>query len=114
MAVSRRVFIRRGTAAFALSFGAPSFLGAIARAQGAPQRNLVVLYLDGGNDALSFLVPYTDNAYYSRRPSLAVPSDLVLPIGTDSAGTSLGLHPNLPGLRSMFDDGRVAIIQRTG
>ena len=114
MEVSRRVFIRRGTAAFTLSFGAPSFLGAIARAQGAPQRNLVVLYLDGGNDALSFLVPYTDNAYYSRRPTLAVPSDLVLPIGTDSAGTSLGLHPNLPGLRSMFDDGRVAIIQRTG
>ena len=114
MQVSRRVFIKRGTAAFTLSFGAPSFLGAIARAQGAPQQNLVVLYLGGGNDALSFLAPYTDNAYYSRRPTLAVPSDLVLPIGSDSAGTPLGLHPNLPGLRSMFDDGRVAIIQRIG
>ena len=114
MQVSRRVFMRRGAAAFTLGFGASSFLGAIARAQGAPQRNLVVLYLGGGNDALSFLVPYTDSAYYSRRPTLAVPSDGVLPIGPDSAGTSLGLHPNLPGLRSMFDDGRVAIIQRTG
>ena len=114
MQVSRRVFMRRGAAAFTLSFGAPSFLGAIARGKGARQRNLVVLYLDGGNDALSFLVPYTDNAYYSRRPTLAVPSDRVLPIGSDSVGTPLGLHPNLLGLRSMFDDGRVAIIQRTG
>ena len=114
MQVSRRVFMRHGAAAFTLSFGAPSFLGAIARAQGASQRNLVVLYLGGGNDALSFLVPYKDNAYYSRRPTLAVPSDTVLPIGSDSAGTPLGLHPNLLGLRSMFDDGRVAIIQRTG
>ena len=114
MQVSRRIFMRRGAAVFTLSFGAPAFLGAIARSQGARQRNLVVVYLEGGNDALSFLVPYTDNAYYSRRPTLAVPSDQVLSIGSDSSGTPLALHPKLPGLKSMFDTGRVAIIQRTG
>ena len=81
MPVSRRIFMRHGAAVFTLGFGAPAFLGAIARAQGARQRNLVVLYLEGGNDALSFLVPYSDNAYYSRRPTLAVPSDQVLSIG---------------------------------
>ena len=53
MAVSRREFIRDGVAAFTVSFAAPAFLGDIARAQGARSRNLVVLYLSGGNDALS-------------------------------------------------------------
>jgi uncharacterized protein (DUF1501 family) len=38
----------------------------------------------------------------------------VLQIGIDSAGSALGLHPNLAGLKSIFDAGRLAIIQRTG
>lgn len=114
MQISRRAFVSQGAAAFTFGFAAPSFLSDIARAQGVAQRNLVVLYLSGGNDALSFLVPYADTSYYTRRPTLAVPSDRILPIGSDSSGTLLGLHPNLSGLRSMFDDGQLAIIQRTG
>ena len=114
MRISRRAFVSRGAAAFTVGFCAPSFLGDIARAQSVSQRNLVVLYLSGGNDALSFLVPYGDTSYYSRRPTLAMPSENVLPIGSDASGTLLGLHPSLSGLRSMFDDGQVALIQRTG
>jgi uncharacterized protein (DUF1501 family) len=114
MKVSRREFIRDGVAAFTLTFAAPSFLADIARAQGARSRNLVVLYLSGGNDALSMLAPYTDPFYYSRRPSLAVPAGQVLQIGSDSAGRPLGLHPRLTGLREIFNQGRLAIVQRTG
>jgi uncharacterized protein (DUF1501 family) len=114
MKVTRRDFLRDGVAAFTITFAAPSFLDDIARAQGARSRNLVVLYLSGGNDALSTLVPYTDPFYYGRRPSIAVPAGQVLQVGTDAAGRPLGLHPRLTGLRDIFNQGRLAIIQRTG
>jgi uncharacterized protein (DUF1501 family) len=114
MAVTRRQFIRGGAAAFTVSFTAPEFLCDLARAQGARARSLVVLYLSGGNDALSTVVPYLDPFYVSRRPNIFVPAGQVLQVGSDSSGKALGLHPRLVGLRSIFNDGRLAIVQRTG
>ncbi|HSL22762.1 MAG TPA: hypothetical protein VK886_14615, partial [Vicinamibacterales bacterium] len=114
MPITRREFVRGGVAAFTMGFAAPSFLADLARAQGSARRNLVVLYLSGGNDALSTLVPYNDNFYYSRRPTLAVPAAQALQIGSDRSGTALGLHPRLSGLKQIFEAGRLAIIQRTG
>lgn len=114
MKVTRRQFVKGGVTAFTVSMAAPAFLSDIARAQGASRRNLVVLYLSGGNDALSTLVPYTDPFYYSRRPTLAVPAASVLQVGADRTGKALGLHPRLTGLRQIFDQGDLAIIQRTG
>jgi uncharacterized protein (DUF1501 family) len=114
MSISRRTFIRGGVAAFTVSFTAPSFLSEIALAQGARSRSLVVIYLAGGNDALSTVVPYTDPFYYSRRPVIAIPAGQVLQIGSDASGVALGLHPRLTGLRDIFNDGRLAVIQRAG
>jgi uncharacterized protein (DUF1501 family) len=114
MPITRREFIENGVAAFTFGFAAPSFLSDLAVAQGQTRRNLVVLYLSGGNDALSTLIPYRDSQYYARRPSQAVPAGSVLQIGTDSAGRALGLHPRLNGLRTIFNSGRLAIVQRTG
>jgi uncharacterized protein (DUF1501 family) len=111
---TRREFIRGGVAAFTFSFAAPAFLSDLARAQGSARRNLVVLYLSGGNDALSMLVPYNDPEYRNRRPVLGIPSASVLQIGSDRAGNALGLNPRLPGLKAIFDSGRLAFIQRTG
>ena len=81
MKVTRREFIQLiqgGAGVFTVGFAAPAFLTDLARAQGASRRSLVVLYLSGGNDALSTLAPYTDPFYYSRRPSLAIPAANVL------------------------------------
>ena len=114
MAMNRRDFVRGGVAAFTVGFAAPSFLTDIARAQGRSRRNLVVLYLSGGNDGLSTLIPYTDPQYFARRPTLAIPAANVLQIGSDSAGHPLGLNPRLTDLRTIFNSGRLALIQRTG
>jgi len=114
MRVSRRIFIRDGVATVTLGLSAPAFLSAIAQAQGLPSRRLVVVYLGGGNDALNTLVPYQDPSYYSRRPSIAVPAGQVLQVGTDTAGRALGLHPRLGGLLNIFNEGHLALVQRTG
>jgi uncharacterized protein (DUF1501 family) len=114
MSVTRRQFVKGGVAAFTVTFAAPEFLSDLARAQGSHVRNLVVMYLSGGNDALSMLIPYNDPFYTSRRPSIAVPAGQVLQIGTDSSRVALGLHPRLTGLKQIFDQGRLALIQRTG
>ena len=114
MAFTRRTFIKGGVAAFTISFAAPSFLSDLARAQGNQSRNLVVLDLSGGNDGLSMLAPYTDPFYYSRRPTLGIPAGTVLQIGSDTSGKALGLHPKLTGLKDIFNQGRLALIQRAG
>ncbi len=98
MKVTRRQFVKGGVAAFTVTFAAPELLSDLARAQGARTRNFVVLYLSGGNDALSMLMPYNDPFYYSRRPTIAVPAGQVLQTG----------------LKQIFDQGRLALVQRTG
>jgi uncharacterized protein (DUF1501 family) len=114
MKVTRRSFVKGGVAAFTYSFAAPAILCKMALAQGQSSRALVVLDLTGGNDSLSMLVPYNDSFYYSRRPTLAVPAANVLQLGSDSSGKALGLHPRLTGLKDIFNQGRLALIQRTG
>ncbi len=114
MKVTRRSFVGGGVAAFTYSFAAPALLCRMAQAQGQSSRALVVLDLTGGNDSLSMLVPYNDSFYYSRRPTLAVPAGNVLQVGSDSSGKALGLHPRLTGLKDIFNQGRLAFVQRTG
>jgi uncharacterized protein (DUF1501 family) len=109
--ITRRSFIKNGVTAFTVGFAAPAFVSDLARAQGATSRNLVILDLGGGNDGLSTLVPYTDPFYYNRRPTLGIPPATVLQIGS---GKPLGLHPRLTGLRDIFGQGRLAVIQRVG
>ncbi len=70
---------------------------------------LVVLQLSGGNDFLNTLIPYTNPLYYDNRPNVRIPQDQVIPISDE-----LGFNPNMPEMKSMFDDGKVAVIQGVG
>jgi len=114
MKVTRRQFVKGGIAAFTVTYAAPEFLSDVAFAQSGHVRNLVVLNMSGGNDSLSMLAPYNDPFYYSRRPTIAIPAGQILQVGTDSSKVALGLHPRLTGLKSIFDQGKLALIQRTG
>jgi len=70
---------------------------------------LVVLQLAGGNDGLNTLVPYADDAYHRARPRLALPKEQILTINHH-----VGLNPKLTGLKSLYEDGHLAIVQGVG
>ena len=115
MRFTRRQFVRGGVSAFTIGFAAPQFLSELALAQGGGARNLVVVYLNGGNDALSTLVPYGDTDYYARRPTIARAGRRGAPgRHRPRRQRCSGLHPGLTGLKQIFDDGKLAVIQRTG
>jgi uncharacterized protein (DUF1501 family) len=72
-------------------------------------RTLVVVQLSGGNDGLNTLVPYTQQNYYSARPTLALSKSDVLQLNG-----AVALHPNMTALQSLYNANHVAIVQGAG
>ena len=70
---------------------------------------LVVVQLSGGNDFMNTLIPYTAGMYYDNRPLVGIPEDKSLPIND-----TLAFHPSAAPLKSMFEDGKGAIVQGIG
>ena len=70
---------------------------------------LVLVGFFGGMDGLNTVVPYTDGNYYTQHGSIAIPGGSVLALDAQ-----VGLNPNLPYLKSLYDHGQVAIIQGVG
>src|ERR1700730_16319291 len=70
---------------------------------------LVVLQMAGGNDGLNMVVPYADDAYHVARPRLRLSADQVLKIDNH-----IGLNSKLTGLKSLYDEGHLAVVQGVG
>lgn len=77
---------------------------------------MVLIRLAGGNDGLNTLVPYTNDAYYTARKAgtaddLSIAANTVIKL---SDHDSLGLHPSLAPLRSLYDNGKMTVVQNVG
>lgn len=104
------------------AFGAPilsTLAAGAAEAQTANDyRALVFVFFFGGNDQSNTVIPRSGaeyDAYASARPSLAIARDQILPITPQGfAGPELGLSPWLPGIRSLFEQGRAAVVANVG
>ncbi len=107
----RRHFLRQSAGLVALGASAPAFLSrAIAADKSDPdQRILVIVQLAGGNDGVNTVVPYADDAYHAARPSLAFKKDAVLKVNDH-----IGLHPGLAGMKALYDEGSLSILQGVG
>ena len=70
---------------------------------------LVVIQLTGGNDYLNTVIPYADGRYHDNRPTVGIPADQVLPIDDH-----FGFNPALPEIKSLYDAGKVAVINGIG
>jgi len=113
MSITRRSLLSCGALLVASGLVAPSFIArtalALSQSSANPRRILVVVQFSGGNDGLNTLVPFGDPLYYELRSSLAVPATSVIPL---AAG--VGLSPELPALKPLWDQGNLAIVQGVG
>ncbi|RYE22404.1 MAG: DUF1501 domain-containing protein [Sphingobacteriales bacterium] len=70
---------------------------------------LVIIQMNGGNDGLNMVIPLDRYSELSNaRSSIMLPSASVLPL---SGTTTTGLHPAMTGLRNLFNDGKVNLVQ---
>ncbi len=72
-------------------------------------RILVMIQLAGGNDGLQTVIPLQDSRYRDLRPQLSVAAKDALPLDEE-----WGLNKNLRGVKSLWDEGKVAIVQGVG
>jgi uncharacterized protein (DUF1501 family) len=120
--LTRRAFLRTSLLGAALSWTIPVFLertfltlhaqaadSSIQTMTGKDHPILVVLQLAGGNDGLNTIIPLEDDLYFKARPTLATPKEQVLALDG-----LVGLNPSLAPLKSLYDDGNLAIIQGVG
>lgn len=114
--VSRRDMIRIG--AGGLGFGLFGGIGPVpyvfsraseVAAASTSGKILVVFEWFGGNDGLNTIVPYGDAMYYKHRPTIGIREQDVLKIDE-----RFGWHKSMSGMRSLYDEGRLAIVQGVG
>jgi uncharacterized protein (DUF1501 family) len=119
---TRRIFLQKGLTLLAVAPTIPSFLDQTVLALSNPSdvlrtaaptgkdgKILVVVQLSGGNDGLSTVVPYADDAYHRARPLIRHAPNEVLKIND-----YIGLHPNLTAFKDLYDQGHLSIIQGVG
>jgi uncharacterized protein (DUF1501 family) len=118
--LSRRDFLRSGlvfgAGAAGLAAGYAAVPDVFARAVYSAKQEkvtndkvLVMVQLAGGNDGLQTVIPLTDPSYRDMRPQLGKSADAALPISKE-----FGLNANLKGIKGLWDQGKVAIVQGVG
>ncbi len=112
MRLNRRDFLRSGAVA-ASAYFLPDHLLRKAVAGPAPEKVVVAIYLRGGADPLSLVVPAFDADYYTLRPGMQVAPGTELTLtGGDTHG--FGLYPLLTNFQTMYNAGELSIIHLSG
>ena len=129
MATSRRDFLRRsacalGSMALASSVESFGIVHALTLQAATEYRALVCIFLNGGNDGNNMLVSLdqyngptgsiTEGYFNVRDPAgLAIPQANLLAVSPVGGG-SYGFHPNMPEMRDLFNQGKLAMVCNVG
>jgi uncharacterized protein (DUF1501 family) len=115
---TRRDFIKAAlTSVGALgAFGKFGEMNALASTS-APYQALVCIYLAGGNDSNSMVIPIATaqqnySLYAQGRQTLAIPQASLLPI--QNGADTYGLHPLMPEMAALYTAGNAAILANVG
>lgn len=77
---------------------------------GAEDRVLVMIRLNGGNDGLNTVIPLDQYANLMlHRSEIIVPQNQILNITP-----SVGFHPQMQGMKGLFDQGKLSVVQNVG
>jgi uncharacterized protein (DUF1501 family) len=126
--IDRRRFLQTGMAtaaalttplAFPRAFGPRA-----AHATGLLDPIFVLVQLEGGNDGLNTVIPMDDTGpvqqrslYEAARPNIQVPTSALAATQIDNdpeKGTALALHPSMPEMKGLYDQGKVAVLNGIG
>lgn len=121
--LSRRDFLAKSALA---TLGGSSLMSLMSQfnmafAQTSPAndyRALVCVFLYGGNDAYSMLIPHSQSEYSSyanTRRNLAIPKEQIIPLTPrNSQPADYGLHPELIDVASLFANNKLSFINNVG
>jgi uncharacterized protein (DUF1501 family) len=117
--VTRRDALQFSLGAFGLAALGPidriAAASPLASPLAANQKFLVVVELDGGNDALNMVVPQGLANYTTRRPTIALNSAATLALDSGPFATSaFRFNGRMTRLAQMYRDGEVAIVNKVG
>lgn len=120
---NRRSFLQNfatlaGSSALLSSYGGLQLIQSAVAAPGnyaglTDYKSLVGVFLPGGNDAFNTFIPNTDVEYQKYA---AVRQSMTIDRGDlhSIAGGSHGFHPSLSGLRDLYDNNKLAVVQNVG
>src|SRR5512132_3727296 len=118
--LTRREFVKSGfvfgAGAAGLAAGYAAVPDVMARAVYAGKKDgvmndrvLVMIQLAGGADGLQSVIPLGDPRLRDLRPTLSRAADTALPLTAN-----VGLNRSMKGIKTLFDQGKVAIVQGVG
>jgi len=85
---------------------------------GDDYKALVCILLAGGIDSHNILIPRGDQEhaeYLTTRSNLAIPKNSILPLNHGGqGGRSYGIHPGMPEVQELFNQGNAAFVANVG
>jgi uncharacterized protein (DUF1501 family) len=123
--MKRRNFLKKLPITFSIPFTlanipvnvmAENMLTRLAR-KATNDRVMIILQLHGGNDGLNSVIPVDQyELYYNARPNIAIPSKnsarkMIMLDSTLPLNKQVALHPDMPHLKALYDQGRMNIVQ---
>ena len=119
--MNRRIFLKNSGIALASVSSAmmsPSFLTRTLAQTSGRRKTLIVIFQRGAMDGLNAVIPYGDSAYYSLRPSIAVPNPKKDSQPNNPAALDLdgffALNPARASFKPIYDAGQLAVVQAVG
>ncbi len=94
------------------AFGASPLISALTANDSDTDHVLVLIQMTGGNDGLNTVIPLDQYSTLSGlRSNILINSSKVLPL---NGTTATGLHPAMPEMQQMYNDGKLRIVQSVG